>query len=96
MARLSSRPTTPDVFCCNSPECNTGHVSSPVKGVAVQCYTCDSRITGSAGCTTFDASSLHVYKAGSSSPDESCAVSSGNQHLCIEIHYFAQLDNHRS
>ncbi len=67
---------TPSVFCCNSPECNTGHIGNAIKGAAIQCYTCDSRITGLAGCMIFNESNPYVYKAGSSSNEESCAVSS--------------------
>ncbi|CAF4490877.1 unnamed protein product, partial [Rotaria socialis] len=58
-------------FCCNSPECNQQRV--PPK-VAIQCYTCDSRVTGLTGCSTFDLSSPHVYESGSSDSDEACAT----------------------
>ncbi|CAF3595505.1 unnamed protein product [Rotaria socialis] len=58
-------------FCCNSPECNQQRV--PPK-LAIQCYTCDSRVTGLTGCSTFDLSSPHVYESGSSDSDEACAT----------------------
>ena len=80
---MSVKPNTPDVLCCNSPECNTGHVGSPTKDVAVQCYTCDSRITGPAGCTIFDESSRNIYKAGSSSSKEACAVSDTHKSMLL-------------
>jgi hypothetical protein len=83
VARMSSRPTTPNVFCCNSPECNTGHIGSPIKDVAIQCYTCDSRVTGLVGCTIFNESSPNVYKAGSSSNEEACAVSSEKESMFL-------------
>ncbi|CAF1603008.1 unnamed protein product, partial [Adineta ricciae] len=44
------------------------------KGISIQCYTCDSRVTGLEGCMLFNESSPDVYKAASSSRDESCAT----------------------
>jgi hypothetical protein len=81
--RISSVPTKPDVFCCNSPECNTGHVGSPIKDVAIRCYTCDSRVTGLAGCAIVNESSPNVYKAGSSSDKEACAVSNVKESMFL-------------
>ncbi|CAF1326630.1 unnamed protein product [Adineta steineri] len=65
---------TEPMHCCNSPKCNIEPEANAFKGIAIQCYTCDSRITGLEGCMLFDESSPHVYKAGSSSREESCAT----------------------
>ncbi|CAF1364477.1 unnamed protein product [Rotaria magnacalcarata] len=63
--------TLAQYFCCNSPECNQQRVPSKV---AIQCYTCDSRVTGLAGCSTLNLSSPHVYESGSSDSTEACAT----------------------
>src|ERR1700722_18023418 len=59
-------------FCCNTLECSQRSLSNRV---AIGCYVCDSRVTGLAGCSILNASSPHVYKTGSSSFSEVCAVS---------------------
>lgn len=64
------------LFCCNSAECNKEIVTSGIADPVIQCYTCDSRITGPQGCSIFNQSNPNVYKAGSSSHNEQCAVSS--------------------
>ncbi|CAF1086085.1 unnamed protein product [Adineta ricciae] len=66
--------TRSSVMCCNSPECNREILTNAVKGSSLQCYTCDSRISGLAGCQVLDPSSPNVYKSGTSSPSESCAT----------------------
>jgi len=63
------------LFCCNSAECNKEIVTSGIADPVIQCYTCDSRITGLQGCSIFNQSNPYVYKAGSSSHNEQCAVS---------------------
>ncbi|CAF3559724.1 unnamed protein product [Rotaria socialis] len=74
VAQLVSELSKSDVFCCNSPECNTGHIDSAIKGVHIQCYTCDSRVNGLEGCMIFNKSSPKVYEAGSSGNREACAT----------------------
>ena len=78
-------PDALSVYCCNSPECNSGRIENAIKGSTLQCYTCDSRITGLDGCLIFNESSPYVYKAGSSSNQESCAVSNVSKSVISSI-----------
>ena len=71
-------------FCCNDFECNRYMLP---KNSAIQCYVCDSRITGLEGCSILNTSSPHVYKSGTSNPSEQCAVSSLME---IKCHIFIQ------
>ena len=42
--------------------------------LVIKCYMCDSRVTGSSGCTTLNRSNPYVYESGSSNSLETCAV----------------------
>lgn len=70
--RIDSSSSVGTIFCCNAPKCN--RQNQPVT-TAINCYVCDSRVTGQEGCRILNTSSEYVYKAGSSMSSESCAVS---------------------
>ena len=67
------------IFCCNSAECNRDVPFNFIPDAFIQCYTCDSRITGQKDCSVLNASSPSVYRAGSNSREESCAVSDSKE-----------------
>lgn len=75
-AKLIEESITIMSWCCNSFNCNQ---KSLRKGVTIECFLCDSRVTGLTGCSTLNAISSHVYKSGSSNPFESCAVSASGK-----------------
>ncbi|CAM4822674.1 unnamed protein product [Rotaria magnacalcarata] len=66
-----SYPSVGDSFCCNSPQCNRQDLPLKLK---INCFSCDSRVTGMKGCSTLNTSSLHVYESGSSISSEACAM----------------------
>ncbi|CAF1152777.1 unnamed protein product [Adineta steineri] len=62
---------TIEYSCCNSLHCNQQSLPAVV---AIECYVCDSRVTGLMGCSILNTSSPHVHEFGSSSTSESCAT----------------------
>ncbi|CAF1098107.1 unnamed protein product [Adineta steineri] len=73
---LTSKPS---IFCCNTPECNQEILTTVIKDSSLQCYTCDSRITGLKDCMILNESSPHVYKTKTSSLSEACATIIGRE-----------------
>ncbi len=74
--------------CCNSINCNQ---QSLPNNTAIECYACDSRVSGLEGCSILNISSPHVNIYASSSPSESCAASDftrENSCFYIKVNFF--------